>query len=522
MSSFVEIEVQYKTFRAQLDRGELTQAEFMEKASGLMCQDDTGRWWTVHPESGMWHHRWKEQWRPGVPPGHTPAVVKRVVIPVPELAPEGRPWETETAPLRESRQRVRRALPRWVIPALAALVLVAAVVALVFFVVLPALEGEPEPTGDQLPSEIPLAMATFTAVPAGSASPEPISSPDMTAAGPEPSPTASPLPEGPDAPKHRPQWPVVLTDDFSDAASGWSRGMGAGVVVDYRDGGLYIELQGGGKSGWSRYEPVSFSNVWFEVTVQGFGPNQEGAISMAGMAVDVTEDYFGIVFRIDSTGRYSIGRTLPLDSPPLVNWTFSEHIHTDGKANRLAVMVENDRYAFFVNGWLLHSSAEIRGEFYSGGLLALWGASGQGFSAPITFDDAIVLSGPDLASDEVIPLVTETPSPVATIDSSDLISPTVEVAASPVPTTSLEPLSFEMSYDTWYPGSGDSWIARFRIQALGGDGRYSYSVASTTDETGVLDLEWPCGSPLTADIVVASGDGQQLSKSVWIAAVACE
>ena len=522
MASFVEIEVQYKTFRAQLERGELTQAEFMEKASGLMCQDDTGRWWTVHPESGMWHHRWKEQWRPGVPPGHTPAVVRRVVIPVPDVAPEEHSPEPELAPLRESRQRKRRAFPRWIIPALAALVLVAAVVALVFIYVLPALEGEPEPTVDQSPTEIPLLMATFTPVPAGSATPETIASLDATAANMEPSPTASPFPEGPDAPKYRPQWPVVLVDDFSDATSGWSRGIGAGVVVDYRDGGMWIELQGGGKSGWSRYEPVVFSNGWFEVTVRGFGPNQEGAISMAGMAVDVTEDYYGIVFRVDSTGRYSIGRTLPLDSPPLVNWTFSERVHTDGEANRLAVMVENDRYAFFVNGWLLHSDAEIRDEASSGGLLALWGASGQGFSAPITFDDVLVLGGPDFASDEVIPVVTETPSPAATLDSSDLISPTVEIAASPVPTTSLEPLSFEMSYDSWYPGSGESWITRFRIQALGGDGRYAYSVAGSTYETGLFDLEWPCGSPLAADVVVTSGDRQQLSRNVWIDAVPCE
>ncbi len=325
-----------------------------------------------------------------------------------------------------------------------------------------------------------------------------------------------------------------MTDDFGDPSSGWSRGIGDGVIVDYRDGGLWIELQGGGRSGWSRYEPQRFSSSWIEVTLRNFGPNQGGAIAMAGIAVDVTDDYYALVFRVDSSGRYSIGRTLPLDSPPVVDWTYSEHIHIGGEPNHLALLVDEGSYHFFVNGWLLVSDDEIGDGTGSGGLLALWGASGQGFAAPIVFDDLVLLGVSGSPSGEVDAVATATPSSMipedaspteeaaSTLDSMTPISPTLEIAASPVPTYTLEALSVVVNHDSWYPGSGESWITRFRIEALGGDGRYSYSVADFTYESGFFDLAWPCGSPLSTDILVESGDGQQVTKSIWIAAVPCE
>jgi hypothetical protein len=535
MTSFAEVEVLYKKLRGQLERGEITQEQFAEKTADLMCQDETGRWWTVHPESGMWHHRWKDEWRPGVPPGHTPAVVKRVVIPSQATESLDRLLEPEIAPEEEKPERARRTFPRWLVPALAALVLVVTVVVVVFLYVLPSWEKpQDEPVELQVTGES-VARATFTSVPAIPASPVPTSILEQTASEEVPSPTASPLPEGPDAALFRPSEPPLLTDDFGDPTSGWSRGIGDGVVVDYRDGGMWIELQGGGRSGWSRYEPQSFSSGWIEVTVRGFVPSQAGAISMAGIAVNVTEDYYGLVFRVDSAGRYSVGRTLPLDSPPLVDWTFSEHIHTSGDPNRLALLSDEGRYHFFVNGWLLFSDEEMGDEAGAGGLLALWGASGQGFAAPVVFDDLVAFEVPGPVPGEVEPEATETPSPPVipedaspteevdvTIEPVGTISPTVEIATSPVPTGTIEALSIVVSHDSWYPGSGENWITRFRIEVVGGDGRYSYSIADIDFESNIVDLPWPCDSPLNAEIIVESGDGQQVTKSVWIAAVPCE
>ena len=69
MATFADMEGQYRALRGRLERGELGREQFLQLAAQLMCQDDAGRWWTIHPESGMRHYRWKDEWRPGVPPG---------------------------------------------------------------------------------------------------------------------------------------------------------------------------------------------------------------------------------------------------------------------------------------------------------------------------------------------------------------------------------------------------------------------------------------------------------------------
>jgi len=114
MSNFMEIEVRYKALRERYERGALTQEEFLQQVAQGMSQDETGRWWTIHPENGMWHYRWKDEWRPGVPPGHMPQVIKPVkgrLVPPSRSSKPVRP--VQSPPEKESE---RTGFPRWLIP----------------------------------------------------------------------------------------------------------------------------------------------------------------------------------------------------------------------------------------------------------------------------------------------------------------------------------------------------------------------------------------------------------------------
>lgn len=519
MTSFVEREVQYKALRARLQQGELTHEEFLQEASELMCQDEAGRWWTIHPESGMWHYRWKDEWRPGVPPGHTPGAIRE---PAPPSLPPRRHDQTlvADAQVREPAGRPG-GFPRWIIPVVLAVFLVAVVAIVVFFVVLPALQRDDE-SEQVLVTEPPptLPVATFTLEPTLTSLP-PTSSVVTVAETPTDTPTPSvtatdtPEPLGADAKELRPEWPEAVLDDFSRLDSGWSRGIGPGVLIDYRGDQLRIELQGAGKVGWSRFEQESFSNGWFEVTITEL-------TSAAGIALHVTEDYYGYVFRIDAAGRYAFGRTLSDAEPPLIDWTVSDYIHTDGTSNHLAVLAQDNQYFLFINGWLVEPKSGIVDEEHPSGLVALWGASGSEREAAASFDNALILRGPDEIPEEdaasetptLEPSVTWTPTPDSGVTPE---SPT-KTPTTPVP---LAPLTFEVSYDAWYPGSGDKWIIRFNIQAEGGDGNYTVTVADRTFDSTVFDFEWGCGFNLTTEIIVRSGDGQRASINQFVSAVQC-
>ncbi len=505
MSQFTEVEAKYKALRAQLEGGKLSQDQFVQQASQLMCQDDAGRWWTIHPESGMWHYHWRNEWRPGLPPGYAPASPRAVARPAAAPPPQ---VVQETVVAQPPAAAKGGGLPRWLIPAALALVLVSAVIIVMVWVVLPRLGGDQDAAVVTEATNTPLA-ATFTPQPPPTGTAEPTSQPTVTNT-PEPTltPSETPIPQGEDAAAARPPWPETLSDGFGATDSGWSRGAGASALVDYRDAGLRIELQGTTQMAWSRYEAQEFGDGWVEVTVRELA-------SAAGIALHVTEDFYGYVFRIDSAGRYSIGRTLPDAEPPLVDWTLSDRIWTDGTPNRLAVLAEGDRYRFFVNGWLLH---EVVDESHPFGLLALWGGSGENELAKITFDDALLLVGPEGAE--------PTPSETAAAPTAQPTPTNTKAAATPKPTATTAagypPLTFEVrEANAYYPGSGSTYRIRFWIVAQGGNGVYTYEVAGQTFNTEVFEIEWGCGASFVNEIIVRSGDGQRASKNQYVQDVPC-
>jgi len=65
---FAEVEEQYRELKAKLDRGELSEDEFMVQAAGLRVIDQHGRRWMLSAETGQWSVYAGDKWYPGQPP----------------------------------------------------------------------------------------------------------------------------------------------------------------------------------------------------------------------------------------------------------------------------------------------------------------------------------------------------------------------------------------------------------------------------------------------------------------------
>ena len=519
MASFADTEARFKQLRAQYGAGEFTEADYLEKVGQLMCRDDSGRWWTIHPETGVWHYRWREKWHPGVPPGHTPGVL---VAEPPTQEPLREPLAAVEEPQPTAAPGAGKS---WLLPALTALGLVAVVFIVVVFVVLPRsgrqselkptealAEAEPSSTleATQAPATVP---PLFTPTPQPPAATETAPAPTEAVAAPTSAPAAADAADGPDAAVLRPDWQVALSDSFDDAASGWSRGLGEGKLVDYRDGRLLVELEGIAQPAWSRFEPLNLADGWAEVEL----PSMQGdnAQIAGGIALHVSQDFYGYVFRIDNRGRYGVGRTLTDAEPALVVWTASPAVRTDGRPNRLAVLAQGSRYLFFVNGWLV---SDLTDDSYPEGLFVLWGSTDGAGRAQIIFDDArLLVASPEGQGPPLSAGATPTVSPPveASTDLTDTIGPTETVVLPPTP------LALGVSYEASYPGTGETWSVRVSIQAQGGDGDYSYQVGDRQSDEPVFEMVWPCGSNLSVPVIVRSGDGQESSQNLWVKAIAC-
>jgi len=84
------------------------------------------------------------------------------------------------------------------------------------------------------------------------------------------------------------------------------------------------------------------------------------------------------------------------------------------------------------------------------------------------------------------------------------------------PPDGYDPLEFEASWETWPKGTGEIWYIKFTIDAWGGDGKYTYQVSDHTFDTNVFEIEWGCRAAFTGDIIVRSGDGQEVKTTEWI------
>jgi len=65
---FAEAEEQYRELQAKLDRGELSEDEFIAQSAGLRVIDQHGRRWMLSGETGQWCMYDGQRWSPAQPP----------------------------------------------------------------------------------------------------------------------------------------------------------------------------------------------------------------------------------------------------------------------------------------------------------------------------------------------------------------------------------------------------------------------------------------------------------------------
>jgi len=59
---FEHIRSRYQDLRRQLDAGQISQTEFSERIQSLQVQDESGTWWTIHPDDGLFYRYDGSQW----------------------------------------------------------------------------------------------------------------------------------------------------------------------------------------------------------------------------------------------------------------------------------------------------------------------------------------------------------------------------------------------------------------------------------------------------------------------------
>jgi hypothetical protein len=152
-----------------------------------------------------------------------------------------------------------------------------------------------------------------------------------------------------------PSWPLVLSDDFDDPESGFSRDSDENRRYFYRDGHYGIEILKEDWSNWTwRGEIFSDFMLEADVTFQ-----REGG--QGGVIFRREGDHQFYHFTITSDGSYRLrkktGRQVE-DWAEIIDWTESPHITTGLATNRLGVVCEGSTISLYVNGQDLDSAQD--------------------------------------------------------------------------------------------------------------------------------------------------------------------
>ena len=177
---------------------------------------------------------------------------------------------------------------------------------------------------------------------------------------------------------------VILDDDFSDEASGWSVKEYDGGSTGYRDGKYVIRAEDKAYYYYGWYD-VSAADVEVEVdATQVLGPVSGSNSYGVGCRIQTSgEGYF---LRIRGNGEYSIFREMADGDEWLVRWTESPAVKQGDASNHLRVVCQGNRLALFVNGELV---AEATDDAFSDGKIALAASTFEDEPTEIHFDDLV-------------------------------------------------------------------------------------------------------------------------------------
>jgi len=136
---FREADRRYAELKRQLDAGSISTEEFEAERQRLMVLDE-GRWWNKFGETGDWHYHDGNTWVRDTPPGYQEQATTEPTSPPAQTLPPPRPKGVENG--EDGRQK----MPLWIpVVGLGGIALVGIV--LIFWVLVPYLQGEAAPGG---------------------------------------------------------------------------------------------------------------------------------------------------------------------------------------------------------------------------------------------------------------------------------------------------------------------------------------------------------------------------------------
>lgn len=271
-----------------------------------------------------------------------------------------------------------------------------------------------------------LALACGFSVGSGGELQEPTAAPKRTPIMLLPTPTT--LPSGVPA---VPDWPLVLTDDFDDPASGFSHDRHEVHSLLYQDDHYAIEIQSDDWSAWTWRDQV-FSDFVLEVDVTA----QEEA-GHGGVIFRRRGDHRFYRFTVTPEGQYRLRKKTTEDEwVTILDWLESPHIRTGLVSNRLRVACVGSTISLYANGQYLDAAQDTA---FSEGTFGLTAGTVEGeTNALFYFDNLKVYAAGTAPSPTAMPstvpptpTLPPTPTPVPTSTPTPAPSPTP--AASPTP-----------------------------------------------------------------------------------------
>ena len=170
-----------------------------------------------------------------------------------------------------------------------------------------------------------------------------------------PAPAALPIaqPPAPATPAPAPipasEWPVLLREDFAQAAPVWPEVLAPSWHSRYRDGGYELSLDS--RPSFSTSAPLAARDFELSADVQ-IARGQAGLFFLLGRP----NDFYRLL--IDAQGHYRLEWQQVGAARPLLDWAASDALHTgDGATNRLAVRRTGETLTLSANGQPLASYA---------------------------------------------------------------------------------------------------------------------------------------------------------------------
>ena len=178
--------------------------------------------------------------------------------------------------------------------------------------------------------------------------------------------TAAPLTTTPQPTAER-----LITDDFSNPASGWIERTTKTWKTDYVDGTYLVELTG--RPTYSIATPLPADNYQLTIDVSV----DQGAAGVVFLSTE-PDVFYRLLIRQD--GAYSIqsARQTGDAITPLVDWTISDALASGGNArNQLRVARQNNTVRFFANNQPLTVFTIPSGQYQNVYGFAVLGTNGQ-------------------------------------------------------------------------------------------------------------------------------------------------